>query len=250
MCLIVYKENEDAFFSNRQFKNMLKRNEDGLGIMWRENGRVKVAKSVGNNKDKFNMWKSIREQTDQYAMHARLKTHGEIDIENCHPYKVLDIDDGDPIDMYMMHNGTISNAPTDMDKDKSDTWHFVEATIKPLAKAGLIDLIWKDAAFQKWISGCIAHSKLLFMRSDDVDNPVIIFNYEKGEELRGCWLSNVMCSPMHNYRYDNNQNWNRNQHRSHYAGYGGYHDQANAYYDQEMEDYNESVYGTGKKKVP
>lgn len=174
MCLIVYKEGKDAHFSNRQFKNMLNRNQDGLGIMWREEGRVKVIKSIGKSKDKFNIWKNIREK-ECYAMHARLKTHGDVDEVNCHPYPILSIDDGDPIDLYMMHNGTISSAP-EYDKTKSDTWHFIEATIKPLAKGGMLEFLWNDEPFHQWIQSAIGTSKLLFMRSDDVEHPVLILN--------------------------------------------------------------------------
>ena len=188
MCLIVFKENTESTFSNKQFKSMIRRNRDGLGIMWRENGRVLVEKSVADERSKFALWHKHRDR-EQYAMHARLTTHGKTNEDNCHPYKVLSIDDGDAIDLYMMHNGVITNAP-DVDKAMSDTWHFVEYIIKPIAKTNL-PLLWDNDPFQQWLQKSIGASKLLFMRSDDVQFPTLILNSSMGKEETGCWLSNT-----------------------------------------------------------
>jgi hypothetical protein len=122
-------------------------------------------------------------------MHSRLRTHGGNNYVNCHPYEVLNIDKGDKIDLYMMHNGIIHKAPN-IDKAMSDTWNFIEGIIKPLAKAN-IDLLWSEE-FREMISSYIGTgNKLLFMRSDDVENPVIIINKFQGDIIGGCWLSNL-----------------------------------------------------------
>lgn len=187
MCLIVFKESHKSVFTNRQFKYMINRNPDGFGMMWQEDGRVKFEKCMGDDKDKFKLFKKNRFKPT-YAMHARIKTHGLINEANCHPYEILNIDKGDAIDLYMMHNGMINNAP-DVNKDMSDTWHYVEYVIKPMAKAN-IGLIWDNESIQDMIQKHIGASKLLFMRSDEVENPVLIFNHEAGTEKDGCWLSN------------------------------------------------------------
>lgn len=189
MCLIVYKQNEESKFSNHQFKSMVTRNQDGLGIMWRENGRVLTEKVVGSKADQFALWQKHRDK-EEYAMHARLRTHGDVNEINCHPYEVLNMDKGDPIDLYMMHNGVISDAPN-IYNNMSDTWHFVEYFIKPIAKMHL-DELWNDKDLQVWISKKVGGSKLLFMRSDEVKgNSVLIFNYSLGTVDNKCWLSNT-----------------------------------------------------------
>jgi hypothetical protein len=190
MCLIVWKEGKDAFFTNRQFKNMIHRNSDGLGFMWRENNRVCVDKILGTPKDKFRMFKKYRHKP-YFAMHARMKTHGLIDLNNCHPYEIMNKDKGDPIDLYLMHNGVLSDAPN-VDNKMSDTWHFVEYILKPIAKANL-DVLWSSEQFQIWLTKKIGGSKLILMRSDTVEGqaPVLIFNESLGSVENGCWLSNT-----------------------------------------------------------
>ena len=189
MCLIVWKEGDNAYFTNRQFKNMISRNSDGLGVMWRENGRVLVEKVLGSPKDKFKLFQKHRTKP-YFAMHARYKTHGLINLDNCHPYEILNIDKGDPIDLYLMHNGVLSDVP-DTKNDMSDTWHFVEYVIKPIAKTNLA-LLWDSEEFQAWLSKKLGGSKLLLMRSDTSEDqsPVLIFNAQAGTKEAGCWLSN------------------------------------------------------------
>lgn len=204
MCLIVWKEGHKAQFSNRQFKNMISRNQDGLGIMYRENGRVIVDKVLGSPKDKFKLFQKYRNK-EFYAMHSRMKTHGLINEDNCHPYELMNIDKGDPIDLYLMHNGILSDAP-DVDKNMSDTWHFVEYILKPIAKSNL-DLLWKSDEFQTWLQKKMGGSKLLLMRSDAPEggSPVLIFNHGAGTTVDNCWLSNThSTNGYHTNTYYNN----------------------------------------------
>jgi hypothetical protein len=89
-----------------------------------------------------------------------------------------------------MHNGVLSDAPS-VNSDMSDTWHFVEYIIKPIAKSNLA-LLWDSKEFQTWLTKKMGFSKLLLMRSDTVEGqaPVLIFNKDAGTEETGCWLSN------------------------------------------------------------
>ena len=205
MCLIVWKESAKSEFTNRQFKSMINRNSDGLGIMWRENGRVLFEKVLGTPKDKFKMFQRHRDK-EQYAMHARFKTHGLIDKHNCHPYELLNIDKGDPIDLYLMHNGVLSGVP-ETDKDMSDTWHFVEYILKPIAKTNL-PLLWESDEFHTWLQKQIVGSKLLLMRSDNAaEHSTLILNSQAGVNQNGCWLSNsysTYTAPHTNYNYGGN----------------------------------------------
>lgn len=210
MCLIAYKNGKDAKFSEVQFRKMVNSNAHGLGIMFIENDRIQVHRTVGNEADKFALYNKFKD-LPYYAMHARWKTHGEINIENCHPYKVLSIDDGDPVDMYMMHNGVISNAP-DVDKKMSDTWNFVESIIKPIAKVNP-DLIWENEGIQTLIDDFIGRgSKLLFMRNDlAIEDSVLLFNEDAGNYFNGSWLSNASCNITEYAGYGHNHH----RHHSH-----------------------------------
>ena len=187
MCLIVYKPDPTAYFTNRQFKTMIGNMRDGLGMMWRQDGRIMYDKSIGSKEEKFEIFKANRNRP-MWAMHARMKTHGLIDEANCHPYEIFNIDKGDPFDLYVMHNGVLSDAPN-LEPDKSDTWHYMEYMLKPLLKADP-DLLWTNPYIQAMVTKAIGANRLLFMRSDEVEEPVLIFNYKVGDEKNGCWLSN------------------------------------------------------------
>ncbi len=197
MCLIVFKENKDSVFTNRNFKTMITRNSDGLGLMWRENGRVRTEKCMGTPSEKFKLCRKYR-NLPTYAMHARIRTHGLTNEANCHPYEIMNMDKGDPIDLYMMHNGMISAAP-DTNKDMSDTWHYVEYVLKPLIKSN-VDLLWNNEWIQNMISKDIGFSKLLFMRSDgEAKDAVLVLNFKNGTERNGCWLSNDHSTEPHRH---------------------------------------------------
>lgn len=206
MCLIVHKENTESKFTEEQFRSMINSNPHGLGIMYRENGRVVVHKTLGTALEKFELWTKFKDM-EEYAMHARWKTHGLVDIPNCHPYRVLSLDEGDPLDVYMMHNGIISGFP-DVDKTMSDTWNFVEAIIRPIVKNN-IELLWDNDAVQILVQDFIGNgSKLLFMRGDDHAKPVLIINDKAGTQYNGCWLSNtsVARSVSHSYGHNSGAN--------------------------------------------
>ena len=160
---MVYKENDKSEFNANQFEAMIASNADGLGIMYVEGDRVKVLKSVGTDKAKRKLWESVKD-FDNYAMHARLRTHGLVNEKNCHPYEILNMDKGDSTDLYVMHNGIIQ-VEKDIQKTMSDTWNFIEGVLKPIAKAD-INLLWNNENIQVMIQKAIGYSKLLFMRSD------------------------------------------------------------------------------------
>lgn len=198
MCLIVYKDSPKGKFTNDNFTSMLKSNSDGLGMMVRHEGRILVEKSVGNFEEKLKLYRKFRDNP-HWAMHARYKTHGAIDLPNCHPYKILNIDDGDKLDLYMMHNGVI-NTPVDKDIKMSDTWNFIETFLKPIAKSN-VELLW-TIEFSKYVERLIGGSKLLFMRGDDHKLPVVIYNEKAGSTVNNCWLSNT--HSVYDYTRPNN----------------------------------------------
>lgn len=187
MCLIVVKRDKVASFSVDDFKRSFHRNSDGMGIMYVENDRVQVAKTMGGLKAQLKLY-YLHMHREFFALHHRFATHGLKNSENCHPFKVLNIDDGDPIDLYMMHNGTFSMTKFDKncDTNLSDTNLFVREYMTPILRKApeLID----DIAFQGMIHDFIGYgNKLVFM---DNTKRSWIFNKDSGTEKNGCWLSN------------------------------------------------------------
>lgn len=198
------------------------RNADGVGVMYVEDGRVKVDKLVF---DPLDNTKTKEEKEQEYAafcnaylegkdrivIHHRYKTHGKINEINTHPYRILSMDEGDPIDLYMMHNGTLSFGSS---VEYSDTYHFVEEVLRPILQGGNHALLHTEGV-SKLLSSAVKGSKLVFL---DSDNNVTIINESDGkwQEVKdqegGCWISNTYSIqkkyPAQQYTYYGG--WNRN----------------------------------------
>lgn len=94
----------------------------------------------------------------EHAIHFRIQTHGKVDEENCHPYKVGE-------NCYLMHNGTLyqftatSNRKLFEDSSKSDTWHFSQTL------ASFADKNWlRDPSFKKLLHILMGESnRIIFM---------------------------------------------------------------------------------------
>src|SRR5690606_12732950 len=159
MCLIVHKPADKVVpfdIIDAAFRN----NSDGFGIMAAAgNGRVEVRKILPTTTDEC-----VR-LYDEYAkrelgLHWRMRTHGAIDIAQCHPYQVLNYEDHGR-DVWLMHNGVMSDVPC-YDKNKSDTAHFVELMLKPMLLT--FEDALESAQFKEWIGSVIgAGNKLLVL---------------------------------------------------------------------------------------
>lgn len=194
MCLIIYKPNNEATFSDEHLKNSISRNTDGAGVMYVENGRIYTDKILGgviNSEDTIFDWcKAHLESKDTVAIHHRSTTHGADELVNLHPYCVLNKDEGDAIDLYVMHNGVIHGTKsTGKHSEFSDTWHYVNDSLKPMLK-GRHDLIYLEE-FRNHVQSFIGgNNKLLFM---DNTGEVFIVNQDVGlwQPEGKCWISNT-----------------------------------------------------------
>ncbi len=225
MCLIVVKDKPNASFSVQDFRASFSRNNDGTGIMYVDNGRVIVEKTTGIYKNHLDLYYKHMHR-DQFVLHHRYATHGEKTELNVHPFKVLSLDDGDPYDLYMAHNGVIpmTKFSSTADKKYSDTNLFVLEYLQPLMKEN--PRIIENKIFQIMLHDFIGSgNKLAFLRND---NLCLIFNKSAGGEHNGCWLSNTGAI----YSSQNTKNYGRN-HGQPWAGYGGY---------EKDDDYNYTGY--------
>lgn len=195
MCLILFKPDKDGSITREEVAASVKKNSDGTGIMWVEDGRVKVEKllttGVGDARNleaQVDLCMEHFNSKDMVAIHHRLSTDGKDCDDNLHPFKILSIDDGDDRDLYMMHNGMISNTSPGGNKrtaERSDTRILAEDVLTPLLRK-YPTLISEDA-FQRMLDDFIGASKLLFL---DSNGEHIIINKKAGVDRNGCWLSN------------------------------------------------------------
>lgn len=121
MCLIINKLPDQRLTT--EFVNSVGgRNRDGWGIMWHNRRKQPVIKKGLNLPDFFSAYEKIKHK--HLFIHFRMRTQGQICLDNAHPYKVVE-------GVYMMHNGTFSGF-SDKDGKKSDTALFVEQKIRPI----------------------------------------------------------------------------------------------------------------------
>lgn len=234
MCLLVNQPATTAF-TDEFIEDVYKKNSDGFGVMYAEDGKVHVYKCLPRNaQDMIDFYRAHAEGRD-CVWHARMQTHGDIDLDNCHPYRVTD-------DIWLAHNGVLSTGNAS-DKTKSDTWHFIRNVLAP-ALAHNPDLML-DLDYQKFIASMIGTgNKFGLVRAD---GKTVIINEASGVNFVGAWLSNTYAWSATAFGF-----------RSAYQAQSGYSDAYSASgwtknhgqqdwwakrWEEEEEDY---VYGYGK----
>jgi hypothetical protein len=183
MCLLV-KQKLGNSFSDDWLKDFFRKNDDGIGVMWAENNVLYTQKLLPKNEQE--MIDFYREAVDgkECAFHLRMRTHGDTDLENCHPYKVFGEDEGYPL--YLMHNGVLSTGNA-KDPSKSDTWHYIQDIIRPALMADKTQFMapW----FKTLIEDHIGRGNKFVMM--DAYGNVVTFNKSSGVDWDGNWMSNT-----------------------------------------------------------
>jgi hypothetical protein len=177
MCLLVHQP-ANVTLSDQFLQGVFSLNRDGLGVMYSQGGRLVVSKSLPQSAAEFIAF--IREHADgrESIWHARMRTHGDINLDNCHPYSVTD-------DVALAHNGILS-AGNAADPARSDTWHFVERVIRP---AVLVEpSIVEDPKWQAYIGQLIGSSNKFGLFTSS--GAAVIINRASGLTHEGAWLSN------------------------------------------------------------
>jgi glutamine amidotransferase len=174
MCLAIYKPSKvlpDWDALEEGFKS----NAHGAGFAVAVDGSIQVHKGFFTFDDFARAYMPLEDK--QALVHFRWATHGARDAEMCHPFMVSD-------EIAMIHNG-ILNISTDDDKTKSDTWHYVEYILKPLAERDRD--FYSDNSIRFLGESAISGSKFCFLRAD---GDWQIWNSEDGHWHGDAWYSN------------------------------------------------------------
>ena len=211
MCILIHHPANTAF-NDELLNDFYSYNPDGFGAMYVENGSIVVIKTLGKPAEINTLYRDTLKGRE-CIIHYRMKTHGDIDLDNCHPYKVTD-------DLWMAHNGILSMG-NPIDQRKSDTWHFIEYILKPamLANPNII----LDPDYQAYIEKMIgAANKFAFLHSS---GEIVVLNYEAGVEHQGAWLSNTYAWSAHKHGHGAKRSyggWSRYDDDYYSDGFGGY----------------------------
>lgn len=177
MCILIHHP-AGTHFSREQLLDFFSKNSDGFGAIVKRGDTVEVLKSVGTFEEIDALY------VDQVAgyesvIHFRMKTHGKIDIANCHPYEVVP-------GVWMAHNGVLSTG-NHKDPNMSDTWHYIQDFLKPMLEhdATLIN----NVGFQRMVASHIGSSNKFGFMNQDGD--VVLINETSGIRHQDVWYSNT-----------------------------------------------------------
>ena len=173
MCIAIMKS-ENKKISKTTLQRCYESNPDGAGFMFAADKKLTVKKGYFTFKEFYKDYKP--HENKQVLLHFRIKTHGPIDKNNCHPFLVNS-------GLGFIHNGIISGYG---DNKQSDTIDFNKSILqKIVSKHGNMGLF--DDPMVELIENVIGYSKLVFL---DRHGNYRIMNEDKGHWNNGVWYSN------------------------------------------------------------
>lgn len=189
MCILIHQP-KDGCFESAQLQDFYSKNSDGFGAIVNLGSEVIVVKMVGSYAEIEDLYYN-KVACHEAVIHFRMKTHGDIDMDNCHPYEVTP-------GLWMAHNGVLATG-NHANPKMSDTWHYINDYLKPLLTLNP-DLI-KQEAFLKMVGGHIGGSnKFAFMNQQ---GECFIVNRNSGIDHNGMWYSNTYAWTPWKFGYGN-----------------------------------------------
>ena len=152
MCIIAIKPKGVKFPKIETLKTMFEYNPDGFAIVYSEGGEPPRIHRTMSSEVALATYKKIVDKCDaddtNLFIHARIATHGTINISNCHGWR--DIKTG----MVFAHNGILDVKAKD---DLTDSETFFRYIFMPIYRNGGWDFA------NEAISAFIGTSKFVFM---------------------------------------------------------------------------------------
>lgn len=190
MCIIAVQP-KGIEIEKGYLENCWKNNTNGGGFMFTNGNKVLIYKTLISFNDYYENYKKYKSMFPDsvFIHHFRISTHGKVNIENCHPFKINE-------QLAFCHNGIFHDV--EVNNNYSDTCMFNEKVLKNLPN----DFLLNDGILNLLDYYCGFNNKLAFLSSD---NKYTIINEISGVWHKGIWYSN------NGYSYD----------RLAYIDYGG-----------------------------
>lgn len=176
MCIAVAKPKGFAV-TKKILQNCFDNNPDGAGFCVEIDGNLVVNKGYFTFEDFYTAYQPY--ENEKALIHFRIRTHGDLNKENCHPFFVSD-------DIAMIHNGIIYNVSAK--GTESDTIVFNNMHLRPIVSKYGQDAL-TSSALKPIIEHFIGGSKLaLFVKGQE---DFVFFNEHLGNYSKeGIWFSN------------------------------------------------------------
>ena len=177
MCVIIYQPSGKTL-TKQAVQNCWNANRDGGGYMFSVGGKVVIRKGFFGFA-KF--WRSYRSdylgmgKGQDFVLHMRIATHGKIDAENCHPFRI-------DANTAFCHNGIIRNIFVPANSPLSDTALFGQQILQELPKTWL-----HNDAIVELVEKYLGGNKIAVL---DKKGDVWLFNENLGLWDGGIWYSN------------------------------------------------------------
>jgi predicted glutamine amidotransferase len=185
MCLLVTQLSNSPALPEVWLRDFHASNSDGVGVMYVEGQSLVIEKCLPKSADDFVNFYYSHIAGKDCAFHLRMRTHGATDLENCHPYEVLNAKDHG-LDLWLMHNG-ILHTDNKKDTTKSDTWHYIRDYLRPMLANNPDFFVTPE--FQDLIESHIGSSNKFVLM--DNQNRLVTINESAGVYWGGLWLSNT-----------------------------------------------------------
>lgn len=152
-------------------------NSDGLGAMYvTAKGQIKVIKVLPKSaEDAKAVIAALPNDNRELALHWRMRTHGHINVDQVHPYRINDAS-------WLMHNGILATG-NKADETKSDTWHFAKDYLAHMPPDAL-----HSEGVLNMLADYIGNNRFAIL---SVDGRLSVVNREQGIEHDGVWYSNT-----------------------------------------------------------
>lgn len=173
MCIIVFRPADKPQVSLDTLEICWQNNSDGCGFAYCEGDRLKLHKFL-TFEAFVQTWETVRKMESPFLYHFRTKTHGLVNLDNCHPFRI----DRDHV---FAHNGVIPDC-AEVGNSMSDTALFKTRILSGLPKGW-----FNDFGTKILIENYIGSSKIVVLTSD---RKYKIYNELKGEWSDDIWYSN------------------------------------------------------------
>lgn len=179
MCIAILKTKGNPI-SDEVLKTCSNNNPDGCGFAYVDDGVIRIFKTLDFNEFLIE-YKKVEDKSNM-LLHFRIATHGKVNVNNCHPFKLNHR-------MALIHNGIISGYGDSKSKDDglTDTQDFINKTIGNIGWKN-----WKNPAFRELVGKAIGYSKFCIL---DVSGDYTIINESAGYWVDGNWYSNKSYEP-------------------------------------------------------
>lgn len=176
MCIIAVKP-EKVEFTKQQCKTMWKENPHGAGFMFATGKKVEIVKGLMTFEE---FWNAYREAGPlrKMVLHFRIKTHGDVNPENTHPFWVV------KNKFALAHNGIIRPLINETSAMESDTAVFARKLGEHYGDP--IDAL-TSPFIRETLEAYIGYSKVVFMNAR---GETTILNEQMGTWHKNVWYSN------------------------------------------------------------